>query len=95
MEEKPDSPFKARFRGLVSEARGLLHLLQSVKGQLAQKAKDDKFYRMTLKRFRESGIRLASYADAYSLIAGTPERDALLAENGCTWDDAKKRVDLG
>ena len=95
MEEKSDAGLRSRFSSLVHEARGLLSLLKSVKGRLGQKMRDDQLYRMTLRRFRETGIRLATYADAFALVFGDEKRDDLLRENGCTWDGAKSRVDLG
>lgn len=95
MEGKPRDGFEAEFARVVAEARGLLHLLKSVKDGLGERMRDDRLYRMTLKRLRDDGIRLSAYATAYALLAGERERDSLLSGNGCSWDAAKRRVDLG
>ena len=87
--------FEGRFGALVEEARGLIRMLRSVKEHLAQHAKTDPLYRMTLKRLRDDGIRLASWADAYSILFGSDERDGLLRKFGCSWDRDKERVALG
>lgn len=87
--------FESRFGALADEARGLIKMLRSVKTHLAQHAKTDPFYRMTLKRLRDDGIRLASWAEAYSILHGPDARDALLAKCSCAWDAEKERVDLG
>jgi hypothetical protein len=86
--------FRSEFGSLVDEARGMIKLINSVKGHLASKHRDDPLYRMTLKRLREDGIRLASYAECVSLLSSDEDRDALLSGFGCSWDPDKKRVDL-
>ena len=86
--------FTAEFGKTVDEARGMIKLINSVKSHLASKAKDDPLYRMTLKRLREDGIRLASYAESVSLLLSTEARDELLRGFGCSWDADRRRVDL-
>lgn len=90
-----DSRFEDMARALADEARGLIRMLRSVKDHLARHAKDDPLYRMTLRRLREDGIRLAAWFEAYSALRGDAGRDAMLSRLGCSWDDSKKRVDLG
>lgn len=94
--EKCDAPmdsFSSELGRVVHETRGLLGILKSVKG-LAPRSKEDKLYRITLKRFHDNCIRLASYAVACSLIRGDEERDRLLSGLGCRWDQEKSRVSL-
>ena len=93
--EEHVSEFEDKLGKLVEEARGLIKMLRSVKTHLAQHAKTDPFYRMTLKRLRDDGIRLAAYADAYATLFGPDARNELLKKLSCSWDERKERVDLG
>jgi len=92
-EHRPE--FEERFSETVDEARGLLKMLQSVKSRLPQHAKSDPLYRMTLKRLRDDGIRLAAFSEAYSILFSPAERDRFLGSLACSWDEKRKRVDLG
>lgn len=96
---KPDSAegrgaFESAASKLVHETRGLLSILKSVKG-LEGEGSENQLYRLTLKRFRDNCLRLASYMEACSMLAGVGERDRILQKLGCRWDDAKRRVSIG
>ena len=88
------SAFESKVHQTVHDTRGLLEILKSVKG-LDSSGKESQLYRITLKRFRDNCLRLASYAESCSLISGDGERDRILKANGCSWDDDKRRVSLG
>lgn len=85
--------FESKFKQVLHETRGLLGILKSVKG-LEGQGKESQLYRITLKRFRDGCLVLASYAEACALLLGDGERDRLLSANGCLWDDEKHRVSL-
>lgn len=89
--------FSERVSSLVNEGRGILSIIRSIKpdGTRFSKLGDDPLYRKAIQRLREDGIRLASFAEAYALLFGQEGRDAMLAETGCSWDDSRRRVDLG
>jgi hypothetical protein len=89
-----------RVSELASEGRGILSIIKSIKvpsGSSSKFAKlgDDPLYRTAIRRLRDDGIKLASYAEAWSLLFGREDRDEMLGRNGCSWDDARNRVDLG
>jgi len=86
--------FEPKVSQLIHETRGLLGILKSVKG-LENDGAENQLYRITLKRFRDNCLRLASYMEACSMLAGDAERDRILKANGCGWDDGKHRVLLG
>ena len=86
--------FETAVSKLVHETRGLLGILKSVKG-LEDRPAENQLYRITLKRFRDNCLRLASYSEACALLSGDGERDRILGKNGCSWDTDKKRVLLG
>lgn len=93
-ESKNDTQFESAVSKLIHETRGLLGILKSVKG-LEEKPAENQLYRITLKRFRDNCLRLASYLEACSILVGDDERDRILGKNGCSWDTEKKRVSLG
>lgn len=88
--------FELEFEQAIRETRVLLGLLKSAKNlsQNATHGKDDKLYRMTLRRFHDNCLRLAAYAEACALILGDEERERLLKTMGCRWDPSKRRVSL-
>lgn len=92
-ETTPLSKFEDKARQLIHETRGLLEILKSVKG-LDPTGKESQLYRITLKRFRDNCLRLASFFEAVALMKSESERDRILSLNGCGWDDAKQRVRL-
>lgn len=90
----PLSKFESRVHQLVHESRGLLGILKSVKG-LDSNGKQSQLYRITLKRFHDSCLTLATFAEAAALLVSEEERDRILGQDGCSWDPSKKRVSLG
>jgi len=88
-----ETAFESKVRQLVHETRGLLNILKSVKG-LDSEGKESQIYRITLKRFRDNCLALASLAEACSLLVSDEERDKVLGKNGCRWDQEKKRVSI-
>lgn len=93
---QPDTAaFESAASKLIHETRGLLGILKSVKGlENKDEGQENQLYRITLKRFRDNCLRLASYMEACSLLAGDGVRDGILKKNGCGWDASKKRVSL-
>ena len=97
-ENTPDmAALEAHVARLAKEGRGILSIVKSIKepGTKFEKLGDDPLYRKAIRRLRDDGLRLASIAEALALLFGQGERDRLLATAGCTWDDKRKRVDLG
>ena len=90
----PLSSFEQRVHQLIHESRGLLGILKSVKG-LDSNGKQSQLYRITLKRFHDSCLTLATLAEAVALLISEEERDRILGQDGCSWDPSKKRVSLG
>ena len=88
------SEFGGRVHQLIHESRGLLGILKSVKG-LDSQGKQSQLYRITLKRFHDSCLTLAAFAEAIALLVSEEERDRMLGQDGCSWDPEKKRVLLG
>lgn len=92
--QSPLSKFEQRVHQLIHESRGLLGILKSVKG-LDSNGKQSQLYRITLRRFHDSCLTLASLAEAAALLVSEEERDRILGQVGCSWDPSKKRVSLG
>lgn len=91
-----ENKFESAVSKLIHETRGLLGILKSVKGlENKDDGQENQLYRITLKRFRDNCLRLASYMEACSLLACDGERERILKKNGCSWDDEKHRVSLG
>lgn len=88
---------EARVSELVREGRGILSIIKSIRpdGSKFAKLGDDPLYRKAIQRLRDDGLKLASFAEAVSLLFGQGRRDELLEGLGCSWDDKRKRVDLG
>lgn len=88
-------------RSLVDEGRGILSIIRSIKipsrpsEPKFAKLGDDPLYKTAIRRLRTDGIMLASMAEAWSLLFGPEERDETLGRLGCSWDESRKRVDLG
>lgn len=92
-EEKLNN-FESTISKIIHDTRGLLDLLKSVR-DIETNCKDSQLYRITLKRFRDNCLKLASYTDSYGILLGDEARDTLLKKHNCTWDSEKKRVSVG
>ena len=91
------SALEAHVARLAKEGRGILSIVKSIKGPGTkfEKLGDDPLYRKAIRRLRDDGLRLASIAEVLELLYGQETRDSTLAKAGCSWDDKRKRVDLG
>jgi hypothetical protein len=87
------SKFEDIFKNEVAKTRGILNLLKSVK-LIPGFDKQSKVYKITLKRFHDGCIRLATFAESYAIFCGDKKRDELCSKVNCKWDSTNKRVVL-